>query len=265
MMLILHVLMLSLLSSGSAEVVTDFERECGQFFANGRSPTIFPGQQYRQICQMQKNVSYYATFYDTYNKIPVYSAYVFTGIRHCIRKTRWYIEPQIDDNNAGPNMASESSVDIQIRGVRQALNGNYYRSGYHKGHLAPVYLANSQRCANATFTLTNAAPQASYFNSVLWWRKEQLLATYLQRKCVSQNVYIVTGVVPGTNYMNNTVNVPSHFWTAYCCLDQNKRCSNSKGFIGTNDNNSNIRTYKNVAALEKKLENLYDRTFQLFQ
>ncbi|XP_073697608.1 endonuclease domain-containing 1 protein-like [Garra rufa] len=161
-------------------------------------------------------------------------------------------------------MASERSVNIQIRGVYQALNRDYLRSGYHRGHLAPVYLANSQSCADATFTLTNAAPQDSNFNSVSWWSVERRLAAYLESKCHWQPVYIVTGVVPGTQYINYRVNVPSHFWTAFCCLDQNNRCSESGGVIGTNDNNSNIREMS-VADLEAELGNLYGTTFQLFQ
>ncbi len=66
-MLLLHVLILSLLSGGSARVVQDFESECGQFFANEKSPTKFPDPQYRQMCQTRNNVVYYAT-----NMTPVY-------------------------------------------------------------------------------------------------------------------------------------------------------------------------------------------------
>ncbi|KAL0151494.1 hypothetical protein M9458_053199, partial [Cirrhinus mrigala] len=94
MMLTLHVLMLSLLSGGSARVVSDFEKECGQFFANGKSPTTFSGAQYKQICQTLNNVDYFATLYDTDNKIPVYSAYKFEGLMGCTRLQKWHIEPQ---------------------------------------------------------------------------------------------------------------------------------------------------------------------------
>lgn len=97
MLLLPHVLMLSLLSGGLARVVEDFKSECGQFFANGISPTKFPGPQYKQICQMRNYVDYYATFYDTFNKIPVYSAYKFEGIGHCRRQASWYIEPQVSE------------------------------------------------------------------------------------------------------------------------------------------------------------------------
>uniref|UniRef100_A0A9J7Y463 Endonuclease domain-containing 1 protein-like n=1 Tax=Cyprinus carpio carpio TaxID=630221 RepID=A0A9J7Y463_CYPCA len=255
MLLLPHVLMLSLLSGGLARVVEDFKSECGQFFANGISPTKFPGPQYKQICQMRNYVDYYATFYDTFNKIPVYSAYKFEGIGHCRR--------QIDDNYAGPNMASEGSVNIQIHGDRQALNRDYYHSGYDKGHLAPVYQSFSQSCASATFTLTNAAPQVIRFNRGKWRNIENHLAKHLERACYFKPVYIVTGVVPGNYSINNRVNVPSHFWTAYCCLDQNNRCSHSGGVTGTNENYSNI-TKMNVANLETVLGQLYGLTFTLF-
>ncbi|XP_042617265.1 endonuclease domain-containing 1 protein-like [Cyprinus carpio] len=92
-----------------------------------------------KICQTFKKKVYYATLYDTDNKIPVYSAYKFNKAIRCQRKHVWCIEPQ--DN-------IESTLSLMI----QAL-------GFDRGHLAPVYLASSQDCADATFTLTNAAPQ----------------------------------------------------------------------------------------------------------
>ncbi|XP_058643041.1 endonuclease domain-containing 1 protein-like isoform X2 [Onychostoma macrolepis] len=213
----LLLLMLSLLSGGSARVVQDFESGC---------------------------------------------AYKFEGLMGCTRRDTWYIEPQIDDNNGGPNMEFSTALNIHIRGDRQALSKDYENSGYDRGHLAPVYLANSQSCAEATFTLTNAAPQTKCFNRVFWWEEEESLGKHLG-KC-HLNVYIVTGVVPGTNYINSRVNVPSHFWTAYCCLDQNNKCSDSGGVIGTNVNDSIIRKMS-VVDLEAELRKLYGRAFQVFQ
>lgn len=37
----------------------------------------------------------YATLYDTKNKIPVYSAYLYTGYEKTERTTSWMIEPQV--------------------------------------------------------------------------------------------------------------------------------------------------------------------------
>ncbi|KAK7162183.1 hypothetical protein R3I94_004742 [Phoxinus phoxinus] len=261
MALLLHVLMLFLLSGGSARVVKDFELECGGFFAGGKSPTGFSGPQYKQICQTL-NISYYATYYDTYNKIPVYSAYRFEGIMNCTRKNNWYIEPQLDDMTAGPNMTSEGSV--KNRGDHQALNKDYVNSQYHRGHLAPVYLAQSQSCADATFTLTNAAPQNPSFNSGQWRVLEAEIANELVNQCLKKySVLIVTGVVPGTEKLKNRVNVPSHFWTAYCCLDNNNKCQISRGFIGENKN----ITPQNITVkdLETELAQLYKvSSFEVF-
>ncbi|KAK9980595.1 hypothetical protein ABG768_000188 [Culter alburnus] len=265
MTLHLHVLMLFLLSVGSARVVPDFEKECGQFFAGGKSPTTFTGSQYKQICQNLNNRYYYATYYDTYNRIPVYSAYKFEGIMDCTRQNNWYIEPHLDDDKAGPSMASEGSVDIKLRGIHQALNGDYVKSGFHRGHLAPVYQAQPQDCTDATFTLTNAGPQNSSFNQGQWRVLEENIAKALSEQCLPKkySVYIVTGVTPGTSKLKNRVNVPSHFWTAYCCLDQNNRCQISRGFIGVNEN----ITPQNITVndLKKELANLYKVTsFEVF-
>uniref|UniRef100_A0A8C1VGS0 Endonuclease domain-containing 1 protein-like n=1 Tax=Cyprinus carpio TaxID=7962 RepID=A0A8C1VGS0_CYPCA len=265
MLLLLHVLMLSLLSGGSARVVQDFEKECGQFFANGKSPTRFPNPQYRQICQTLNNVVYYATFYDTHNKIPVYSAYKFEGLKDCKRQKKWYIEPQLDDNNASPNMQFEKDVKKQGRGDHQALNRDYMKSDHDKGHLEPVFQANSQGCADATFTLTNAAPQNPSFNRGQWRKLEEEMARNLSDQCLPKKytVYIVTGVVPGTKNINNRVTVPSHFWTAYCCLDNNNKCQISGRFIGKNKNNAPENTSE--MDLKKELAKLYNvASFELF-
>ncbi len=156
--------------------------------------------------------------------------------------------------------------DVKKQKRCQAVNEDYENSGYDRGHLAPVFQAKSQSCADATFTLTNAAPQNLSFNRGQWRVLEGNIAKELSDQCLSikHSVYIVTGVVPGIDNIKNNVTVPSHFWTAYCCLDQNNRCQISGGVIGTNDKNSNIRRMS-VAALEGDLRNLYRRTFQLFQ
>ncbi|XP_050972700.1 endonuclease domain-containing 1 protein-like [Labeo rohita] len=265
MMLLLHMLMLSLLSGGSANVVQDFESACGQFFANSKSPTRISGSQYRQICQTLNNVVYYATFYNTNKKIPVYSAYTFEGLKVCTRLDKWYIEPQLDKNKTSPNMTPENDVKVQQLGDHQALNGDYENSGFDKGHLAPVYQAQSQKCADATFTLTNAAPQNPSFNRGQWRVLEKEIATNLSNRCLPKkySVYIVTGVVPGVGKIKNRVIVPSHFWTAYCCLDNNNKCQISSGFIGKNENVTPNET--TVNDLKKELAKLYNvASFELF-
>ncbi|XP_051982305.1 endonuclease domain-containing 1 protein-like [Xyrauchen texanus] len=206
MMLLHPVLILSFFSGGLTNVVDHFHRTCGQFFANGNSPTILSGPQYIQICQSFEGKYYYATLYDTKNKIPVYSAYRFKRNRCPRKEKKWCIEPQLDDKTKGHNMALESEGQY---GHNQALSVDYKYSGYHKGHLAPVYHANSEEFAAATFTLTNAAPQHCSFNQGPWRKTEKHVAQILTSECpVPYKAFIVTGVVPGDIKIKGRVTVP---------------------------------------------------------
>ncbi|KAI4881849.1 hypothetical protein NFI96_026638 [Prochilodus magdalenae] len=267
MKLLSPVLLLLALSGCSSEVVEDFTETCPEFFANPGGalspPTVFTGDHYKQICQIRENTYEYATLYDTANRIPVYSAYRFEGLMGCQREDKWYIEPQLENIN-DKRMRPESRVE------HQASNQDYVNSGYHKGHLAPVYHARTQSCADATFTLTNAAPQVCTFNKGQWWRTEKAVARILESTCSSNQAYVVTGVVPGYSEppLNDRVNIPSHFWTAYCCLDNNKRVLASGGFIGENTNapvSQNINAPVPVRQLEGSLTVLYDNgNFTIF-
>nr|XP_055062672.1 endonuclease domain-containing 1 protein-like [Misgurnus anguillicaudatus] len=242
--------MLLLFSGGSAEVVNNFLNNCPQYFINNITPTILSGNQYKQICQTLGNIQYYATLYDTDNKIPVYSAYNLAARVQCKRLNNWFIEPQLD-NYQGINM------DLKGRRVlnNQASNEDYQNSGYDKGHLAPVYHAASQACAEATFTLTNAAPQLGSFNKQ-WYRKvEKNMVSTVGKHCRPNTAHIVTGVVPGNIKIKNRVRVPSHFWSAYCCKNKSNKLI-SGGVIGSNSQGSIIDP-KTVKNLETDLKNLY--------
>ncbi|XP_053532335.1 uncharacterized protein LOC128629234 [Ictalurus punctatus] len=245
MKLLSVVLLLLPLSLCLAEVVDDFTESCPQFFANPyhvvSPPTGFTGDRFRKICQTLNNKAEFATLYDTENRIPVYSAYRFTGLMKCKRRMgNWYIEPQLESGTLGPNMATESAVRKQgVNIVNQAVNGDYKYSGYDKGHLAPVFHATSQNCADATFTLTNAAPQAAMFNRNTWMRTEKSMNDTLTKSClnVGLRAFVVTGVVPGPDTLKNEgrVRIPSHFWMAFCCLDSNNIPRRSGAFYGKKD------------------------------
>ncbi|XP_035392085.1 endonuclease domain-containing 1 protein-like [Electrophorus electricus] len=256
------------------EVVLDFSKDCPQFFAkpNGQvsPPTVFPGNQYRQICQRQANqkMSEFATLYDTANRIPVYSAYEYVGRAPCNRMDVWYIEPQLDDQNKGPDMQSDTSSTLPKppRGNNQALNEDYVNSGYDKGHLYSVFHTNKQSCADSTFTLTNAAPQNPPFNRGQWRKMESDVVEIFRSKCSQNRAYVVTGVVPSTGntkiLVKNRVNVPSHFWSAYCCLDNNNQSISSGGYLAPNSNQ--MPTNVTVNILEQRLTKLYAINFVLF-
>ncbi|XP_076846176.1 endonuclease domain-containing 1 protein-like [Brachyhypopomus gauderio] len=262
LVLITPVVLLLAVSGCFGEVVDSFNQTCPEFFANPAGkvspPTIFADSNYKQICQIRENAYEYATFYDTTSKIPVYSAYKFVGFMNCTRSESWYIEPQLD-NRENKRMSSDERMGTL---QHQAVNADYKnqkKPKYDRGHLAPVLHAVSQGCSNATFTLTNAAPQLASFNRGQWRVLEKNVARKLNGICSGNSAYIVTGVVPGDckDKLNARVCIPSHFWSAYCCLDNNLRVKASCGFLGQNQNVPVISM--SVTDLENNLINLYNQ------
>ena len=102
-------LLLSLLPPALSHVVDKFSdvTDCNDFFMNGTTPNL-PGilidgevqnqnqnqKRYKLICQLFNNIYRFATLYDTTNRIPVFSAYTFTGEGKNLRRA-WMIEPQV--------------------------------------------------------------------------------------------------------------------------------------------------------------------------
>ena len=102
--LALVILLLVSMDPTATDVVKDVS-ECAQFFMNRTPPTI-PGvlekgiiqdqNHYKPICQKYKNAMRFMTLYDTVNKIPVFSAYKYTGHTGKRPKTpSWRTEPQV--------------------------------------------------------------------------------------------------------------------------------------------------------------------------
>lgn len=96
----------------TSEVLKTFDK-CREFFFRGQPPVI-PGilnprsenDRYKTICQKytskekdSENVGsgyMFATLYDTTNRIPVFSAYKYTGRGDFRRpKSSWMVEPQV--------------------------------------------------------------------------------------------------------------------------------------------------------------------------
>ncbi|XP_072567900.1 endonuclease domain-containing 1 protein-like [Paramormyrops kingsleyae] len=260
------LLLLLPLSACWAEVVEDFTQRCPGFFATPNDvvspPTRFNGDRYKQICQTQNGERFFATFYDTANRIPVYSAYKFNGLGNCqkCRKSgKWFIEPQLDEPvPENIDMAKESTVRSENRGHNQALHKDYKKRGYDRGHLAPVCHQNLPRCVLATFTLTNAAPQLPEFNKDWYHNVEKKVSEILSSTCIPSNLraYVVTGVVPGREEINNRVRIPSHFWTAFCCLDNNNRAIRSSAFLA--EYQQETWPQMSVQDLERRLTTLYN-------
>ncbi|KAK2857390.1 hypothetical protein Q7C36_005310 [Tachysurus vachellii] len=292
MKLLALVLLLSTFSSLTlTEVVNDFQNSCPVFFIrspNGKQiipPTVFKGYQYKQICQRLNNLYTFATLYDTKNRIPVYSAYTFSGgDPTLIRKEEWKNEPQLENKSNGPEMR-EITNDEMDGFVHQAVNRDYKdsRIPYTRGHVFPNQYAADQNQADSTFTFTNIAPQTEHSNGEWATEVETPMRAEIQRECRQKNTikaFIVTGVVPGNNWIpirrndNNNkdktivqgVNIPSFYWTAFCCYI-NPTTTISRAYL-VRQNEPNPKSYEitrlSVDMLNSRLSSLYNQDFKVF-
>ncbi|XP_053494767.1 endonuclease domain-containing 1 protein-like [Ictalurus furcatus] len=293
MKLLALVLLLSVFSSLTlTEVVNSFKQSCPSFFIrnphNGSEiiiPTIFPGHQYKTICQRWKNAYRFATVYDTVRRIPVYSAYKFLHQGQTKRSDEWKIEPQLEDieeYKKKTEMMDSPVKETTVRNIiKQAVNLDYKNCNdnngirYTRGHVFPRSFAANQDQADSTFTLTNIAPQTQNSNGAWEQQVETRMINEIKNICrVDQNhqVYIVTGVVPGNNWIPITrggkkykdgINIPSHFWSAFCCTDRNNiRKLTSKAYIAELEN-FRVRT-PTIDNLNERLTKLYNRIFSVF-
>ncbi|XP_032882282.1 endonuclease domain-containing 1 protein-like [Amblyraja radiata] len=210
------------------KVVDNFQ-PCQQFFKDRIAPQGFENEENKdsmvKICQMYKNITYFATLYRTDLRIPVYSAYIYTNSIPAINPCRpcWFCEPQIENRSAGQNMQECKCKS----GEKQALNSDYQGSGYQRGHLYP-FSFNHQESATASCTLTNAVPQEKAAN-VKWYHYTEKVVKGLTQTCHNsgRRMYLVTGSDDynhGT--IKNRVKIPGLVWTAACCTvprNQNDR------------------------------------------
>ncbi|XP_036431129.1 endonuclease domain-containing 1 protein-like [Colossoma macropomum] len=296
MKLLTLLLLLGFTSPTGSEVVQSFRSKCPQFFIGHlpsakhevTTPTVLKGKKYKQICQRWEGQYRYATLYDTKSRIPVYSAYTFYLKDHVKRNNDWKVEPQLDlplkpENS---NMISESDMNASVTSKfkNQALVKDYRQDNsgnITKGHLFPRSYAADQDQADSTFTLTNIAPQTEKSNGLWRTEVETPMGNKIQQYCKPNETnpaYIVTGVVPGETWLpikrenraiDQGVNIPSHFWTAFTCTDKNRKIS--QAYIAQQiyrKDNRQTRFQKQrmtVDELEKKLTELYKQPFSVFR
>ncbi|XP_051480581.1 endonuclease domain-containing 1 protein-like [Apus apus] len=260
-MLVLLQVLASCLWLGHGEVVTYLESTCPQFFFNGIPPnTALTPQNSALICQRYENKYYYATLYDRSLRIPVYSAYIYRpgSGKRC---QRWMVEPQLIDLKYPKNMEMQSYVlhDLKVKKSvlkdSQAVPEDYEHPGdFHRGHLSPCSHTSDTSSCNATFTLTNIAPQFGKLNQGAWKKYELTTMKNMAQNC--KTTYVVVGTVPGTNYLANRVNKPSHFWSSACC-ELKDNTMKAWGVIA--ENNKNAVEELSLGELEKRLTELYGK------
>uniref|UniRef100_A0AAY5L6T4 Endonuclease domain-containing 1 protein-like n=1 Tax=Esox lucius TaxID=8010 RepID=A0AAY5L6T4_ESOLU len=276
--------LLSLLCPGLSEVDGGFRKNCKAFFLNGVTPYIprileqgtvpKPNlKSYKPICQFYKNDYRFATLYDMNNKIPMFSAYKFTGGRgsgNNIDDT-WKIEPQLENKNAIKSMAEESQG---AQYTHQAVDQDYKNVNtdplVNRGHLFPVMHADGDDAKESTYTLTNIVPQVQTFNGGSWKLMEENVTKIMNQSCKNSNnnteAYVVTGAVPSeNNTLNNRVNIPSFMWTAFCCEISTNQWHSGAHWGDNRNKSKKVRTVPlSVAELNNKLTNMYEKRFQLF-
>ncbi|NXU16040.1 ENDD1 protein, partial [Pardalotus punctatus] len=261
----LWLLLLQVLAScfclGHSEVVTPFA-SCPQFFYQGTPPdeALWPNKP-AWICQRYNNSYHFATLYDRDSRIPIYSAYIYQPGPGKRPKT-WLVEPQLVKQTYPKDMKTEHFLETQYNitsqqiGQSQAVNQDYKNlTNLDRGHLSPSGHQSGNNSKSATFTLTNIVPQYSSLNQGAWKDYENQTMQMETQGC--NTTYVITGAVPGSTYIaNKRVNVPSHIWSAACCVVGQKP-RNTWAVIA--ENNKNQVQNLTLDQLETELTQLYGR------
>ncbi|XP_070533441.1 uncharacterized protein [Ptychodera flava] len=224
----------------------------------------------------------YATLYNTKYRIPEYSAY--TSLRENVLNAKPRKRPDNwnnyeiglckDDNDKpvykgenrcknigrvmindlrGNGMFASFNCDLKVSddecGGLQMVNSEYSKiPGFHRGHLNPFAINQyDEEEGDATFTLTNAAPQRKEFNSGPWMRNERKILDYMKYMASSSKVYILTGVkgrdkIVETSYGNLVI--PEYFWTVLC--DPGKGNSGGRFIAYSGSNKENVENSNRI-------------------
>ncbi|XP_036845129.1 endonuclease domain-containing 1 protein [Oncorhynchus mykiss] len=277
------LLLLSLLPPALSHVVDKFSDvpQCKTFFLKETTPNL-PGilvggtvqdqNRYKPICQKYKNNYRFATLYDTTNKIPVFSAYTFSGPPTDPRPKYqpWMIEPQLEDVEDVEEMKTQREVlNNNKRANHQAVDADYDATissmDLDRGHLFPCNAAPDDATMRSTFTLTNAVPQERGFNRGRWCKMEGRVREALVNNCKNNNnkieAYVVTGAVPSNNNnnkLNQRLNIPDLMWTAFCCYNKDKKWTVGAYWGENKNDNGKILNLETLGELEAKLKQSYN-------
>ncbi len=125
-----------------------------------------------------------------------------------------WVAYQLTPEEVGVNLAREGNFreDPLVLTGSAALN-DYRRSGYDRGHLAPVGDMNFDSVAmEESFYMSNISPQKRAFNGGVWSRLENQVRAWATEK---GGLYVVTGPVLGQvkrSIGENQVTVPEFFY-----------------------------------------------------
>ncbi|KAA0709967.1 Endonuclease domain-containing 1 protein [Triplophysa tibetana] len=236
--------------------------QCKEFFFKGKPPVIPNSNNYKTICQTFKNQVRYATLYDTARRIPLFSAYKYTGYTKInVPQSPWMAEKQLEP----------FAAEMREPFVNQARNLDYMRNNannYITGALFPTSHTADKETERSTLTLTNSVPLNKKFKESIWNLVETEMKNNMDNKCRDNNqktqAYVLTGVIPGDQQLNERVNVPSHVWTAFCCFDSSAKVWVSEAYNANVVHNEKNIVLKNLRNVENFLNERLGRGVKLF-
>uniref|UniRef100_A0A8C4RHQ3 Endonuclease domain-containing 1 protein n=1 Tax=Erpetoichthys calabaricus TaxID=27687 RepID=A0A8C4RHQ3_ERPCA len=264
---------------GNGEVMKDKQFTCTQFFYKGEQPSGLEPSRSARICQTYKKKVHFATLYDRDNLIPIYSAYKYNRKTNNItRNKQYYYEPQclhflyfkLVNEKYDKEMKKIPKITTKIK-KSQAVSEDYKKENmnisskqYDRGHLSPIVHHPDLDSKTATCTLTNIVPQFKNLNAGQWNYYEKNRMEKFTNRC--STTYVIVGVIPGKNYtythQKKRVNVPSHIWTAACCVNEKGTPVRFLGYIAEND--KNVVNITSLTDLLKRLKIKSGRDVTLF-
>ena len=139
---------------------------------------------------------------------------------------------------------------------KYAINDDYYRSTYNRGHLVPSSDRLRSKVENkTTFSFANIAPQKAKFNSGVWLMIEHKIK---ELAVAYGELFIVVGTIVDENYNYigvNKIAIPSHFYKCVAFRDKGEWCG--VGFIIPNIDNVSDN-YKDYICKINRVEKVID-------
>lgn len=126
-----------------------------------------------------------------------------------------------------PLLKRPSHFSTDKRASNQVNHGDYDKSGYDRGHLAPNYAISAlygKQAQAETFVMTNITPQRPNLNRKLWQRLEEAEVKYFTR--LAPTIWVTTGPVfdEAVEYLKTARNVeiPDAFYKVYAMQTDGK-------------------------------------------
>lgn len=216
------------------DVVARFQDlpSCLPFFYQGEPPSGFVGGSQVHVCQRLSGTVYYATLFDTYGRLPVYSAFLYKY--RAPKEPRgegvdrsWKYEPQLADRQADSNMAELTEAvrkDAAVLRSQAVVAEGAGRPRHVKVLLNAANMQGSRGSRSATYTVTNAlaVPRPFYH---LWKVGLKGVLGRLKGQCQAADLHLVSGAVRSPRREEKWLPakgkgraaMPLLLWAAFCC------------------------------------------------